>query len=174
MKKIAILILLSTGILFAGQKHTIVDVAIKAGTFNTLVKAVQVAGLDQTLIGEGPYTVFAPTDEAFSKLGPGVLEGLLEDKEALKSILLYHVVPGSLKSSDVLSKEKLTSAEGSIINVSTDKGGMINQSKITATDISASNGVIHVIDQVILPPEKSAAAASCGSKSSCSSKSKTA
>jgi len=164
MKKMTIILILSAGMLFAGQKETIVAVAVKAGSFNTLVKAVQAAGLADTLTGNGPFTVFAPTDEAFAKLAPGVLEGLLNDKEALKSILLYHVVPGKMMASDVLSQEKLISAEGSPITVSSKMGAKVNQSSITATDIKASNGVIHVIDQVIIPPQKATSSSSCSSK----------
>lgn len=163
-KTFLIFSLLASAFLMAGQKNTIVDVAVNAGTFDTLVTAVKEAGLAETLTSSGPFTVFAPTDEAFSKLPEGTLEQLLKDKEALKSILLYHVVPGTLQAKDVLAKTNLTSAEGSLIQVSTQDEARVNGTKILKTDIKADNGIIHVIDEVILPPKKASK-----SKSSCTS-----
>jgi uncharacterized surface protein with fasciclin (FAS1) repeats len=131
----------------------IVDTAV-AGKFNTLVAAVKAAGLVDTLKGPGPFTVFAPTDEAFAKLPAGTLETLLqpENKAKLRSILLYHVVPGRVMAGDVIKLDAAKTAEGQdlIIKVST-RGVMVNNAHVTKTDIEASNGVIHVIDTVLLP-----------------------
>jgi uncharacterized surface protein with fasciclin (FAS1) repeats len=139
---------------------TIVDVAVGAGTFTTLVAAVQAAGLVETLSGEGPFTVFAPTDEAFAALPEGVLDALLleENKELLARILTYHVVSGAVFSADVTTGD-VASVEGSTIAVeATDAGVTVNGANVTAVDIEASNGVIHVIDQVILPADVDVAA----------------
>ena len=121
----------------------IVDTAVAAGNFNTLVKAVQAAGLVDTLKGDGPYTVFAPTDEAFAKLPPGTFEALLNDKEKLTKVLTYHVVPGKLDARKVTSMSKLATVEGSNLPV--------NSISIAATDIETSNGIIHVVDEVLIP-----------------------
>lgn len=132
---------------------TIVDVAVEAGTFTTLVAAIEAAGLVETLSGEGPFTVFAPTDEAFAALPEGVLDALLleENREVLVQILTYHVVSGAVFSADVTTGD-VASVEGSTIAVeATDSGVTVNGANVTAVDIEASNGVIHVIDQVILP-----------------------
>jgi uncharacterized surface protein with fasciclin (FAS1) repeats len=131
----------------------IVDTAI-AGKFNTLVAAVKAAGLVDTLKGPGPFTVFAPTDEAFAKLPAGTLESLLrpENKEKLQSILTYHVVPGKVMAKDVVKLKSAKTVEGRAVSVSTKGGGvMINNATVTKADIAASNGVIHVVDTVILP-----------------------
>jgi uncharacterized surface protein with fasciclin (FAS1) repeats len=138
----------------APAKMDIVDTAVAAGTFNTLAAALQAAGLVDTLKGTGPFTVFAPTDEAFSKLPPGTVETLLkpENKEKLKAILLYHVVSGDVTAAQVV---KLTSAQtvnGQDLKIRvTDGAVMINDAKVVKADIAASNGVIHVIDTVLLP-----------------------
>jgi uncharacterized surface protein with fasciclin (FAS1) repeats len=132
----------------------IVDTAIAAGSFNTLVAAVQAAGLEETLRSPGPFTVFAPTDDAFAKLPAGTVEDLLkpENLATLQSILLFHVAPGSFKAADALAQSPLTSAQGGLLYVSIDGDGPeVNDSKITQTDIAASNGVIHVIDTVLIP-----------------------
>lgn len=132
---------------------TIVDVAVEAGTFTTLVAAIEAAGLVETLSGEGPFTVFAPTDEAFAALPEGVLDALLleENREVLVQILTYHVVSGAVFSADVTTGD-VASVEGSTIAVeAADSGVTVNGANVTAVDIEASNGVIHVIDQVILP-----------------------
>ena len=131
----------------------IVDTAV-AGKFNTLVAAVKAAGLVDTLKGPGPFTVFAPTDEAFSKLPAGTLESLLkpENKAKLQSILTYHVVAGRVMSQDVVKLHSAKTVEGGTIAIKTVNGGvMINNARVTKADIVASNGVIHVIDTVILP-----------------------
>jgi uncharacterized surface protein with fasciclin (FAS1) repeats len=119
-----------------------------------LLAAAEAAGLVETLKGEGPFTVFAPTDEAFAALPAGTLDSLLADPEALKKILLYHVVSGSVKAADVVNLTSADSVEGSPIAIAV-KDGVVylnDAAKVTATDVMASNGVIHVIDQVILPP----------------------
>jgi uncharacterized surface protein with fasciclin (FAS1) repeats len=129
----------------------IVDTAVSAGQFKTLVKAVQEAGLADTLKGKGPFTVFAPTDEAFAKLPAGTLDGLLKDKQKLSQILTYHVVSGKVMAADVKAGDVKT-VQGQSIKVTTSGGNvMINNAKVTKTDIVASNGVIHVIDSVVLP-----------------------
>src|SRR4051794_9378334 len=136
---------------FAASAADIVDTAISAGQFKTLVKAVQEAGLVDTLKGAGPFTVFAPTDAAFAKLPAGTLEALLNDKAKLQKILTYHVVAGEVKAADV-KPGAVKTVEGQSLQVRT-KGGavMVNDSKVIKTDIMASNGVIHVIDTVMLP-----------------------
>ena len=135
-----------------GGKKDIVATAIEAGTFKTLTTALTAAGLVSALQGDGPFTVFAPTDEAFAKLPKGTLEKLLADPEALKSILLYHVVKGSVTASEAMKLDKAETLSGKSIKIKV-KGGnvMINSSKVTAADVMASNGVIHVIDTVLLP-----------------------
>jgi uncharacterized surface protein with fasciclin (FAS1) repeats len=138
----------------------IVDTAVAAGSFDTLVAAVQAAGLVDTLKSDGPFTVFAPTDEAFAKLPAGTVEGLLEDPEALANILLYHVVPGKVMAADVTDGLTAETAQGSTVTFTVADGAVkINDANITATDIETSNGVIHVIDSVILPPADAPAAA---------------
>jgi uncharacterized surface protein with fasciclin (FAS1) repeats len=129
----------------------IVDTAVAAGQFKTLVKAVQAAGLVDTLKGPGPFTVFAPTDAAFAKLPAGTLDALLKDKKKLAQILTYHVVPGKVMAADVKPGDVKT-VEGQNLMVSVQGGNvMVNDAKVTRTDIAASNGVIHVIDSVVLP-----------------------
>ena len=147
----------------AAELKDIVDTAVGAGSFGTLVAAVQAAGLVETLKGEGPFTVFAPTEEAFAALPAGTLEQLLADpKGQLAQILLYHVVPGKVMAADVKDGMSAATAQGSPVTftVSSDGGVMINDAKVVATDIAATNGVIHVIDKVILPPADAAAEAS--------------
>jgi uncharacterized surface protein with fasciclin (FAS1) repeats len=133
------------------QAADIVDTAVSAGQFNTLVKAVQEAGLVDTLKGPGPFTVFAPTDAAFAKLPAGTVEGLLQDKEKLKAVLTYHVVAGKVMSSDVKTG-KVKTVQGSSANLVARGGNvMIDNAKVVKADIETDNGVIHVIDTVILP-----------------------
>ena len=137
----------------AATAADIVDTAI-AGKFNTLVAAVKAADLVDTLKGPGPFTVFAPTDEAFAKLPEGTLEDLLkpENKAKLQSVLTYHVVPGKVMSRDAAKLNSAKTAQGSTINnKATDNGVMVNDAHVVKADIAASNGVIHVIDKVILP-----------------------
>jgi uncharacterized surface protein with fasciclin (FAS1) repeats len=128
----------------------IVDTAVGAGSFNTLVKAVQAAGLVETLKGPGPFTVFAPTDEAFAKLPAGTLEKLLANPAELKKVLTYHVVSGKVMAADV-KPGKVKTVEGSSATLATKSGVTIDNAKVVKTDIACSNGVIHVIDAVILP-----------------------
>jgi uncharacterized surface protein with fasciclin (FAS1) repeats len=130
---------------------TIVDVAVQAGKFNTLVQAVQAAGLVETLSGEGPFTVFAPTDEAFAQIPQETLQAVLADKEKLTAILTYHVVPGRLMAADVVRSTQLQTVQGQSITVSTEGGVRVDNANVIQTDIEADNGVIHVIDQVIMP-----------------------
>ncbi len=134
-----------------GHSKDIVDTAVDAGTFTTLVAAVQAAGLVETLKGDGPFTVFAPTDEAFAALPEGTVEGLLADIPALTKILTYHVVAGKVMSGDLSNNMMATTVEGSDITIMTEGGVTVNGANVVAADIEASNGVIHVIDAVILP-----------------------
>ena len=133
------------------SRGDIVDVAVSAGDFETLVKAVQAAGLVDTLKGDGPFTVFAPTDEAFAKIPPAKLEALLADKEALTRVLTYHVVPGKVMAADVVKIDSAQTVQGQSISIDTADGVRVNDARVVTTDIVASNGVIHVIDSVILP-----------------------
>ena len=136
------------------QAADIVDTAVSAGSFKTLVAAVQAAGLADTLKGPGPFTVFAPTDEAFAKLPAGTVEDLLkpENKDKLVKILTYHVVPGKVMAADVAGKKTMAkSVEGSEITVDGSNGVMVDNAKVVTADVAADNGVIHVIDTVIMP-----------------------
>lgn len=139
---------------FAQMKSDIVDTAVSAGSFNTLVAAVQAAGLVDTLKGDGPFTVFAPTDDAFAALPAGTVENLLkpENKATLVKILTYHVVPGKVMSSDIVGKElSPATVEGSTVDINATNGVMIDGANVVTADIETSNGVIHVIDKVIMP-----------------------
>ena len=138
----------------AAMTKDIVETATEAGSFKTLLTAVKAAGLVETLQGKGPFTVFAPTDAAFAALPAGTLEGLLKDPAALKKILLYHVVSGAVTADKVVGLTSATSVEGSPIAISVKDGSVyLNDSaKVVTPDVMASNGVIHVIDKVILPP----------------------
>jgi uncharacterized surface protein with fasciclin (FAS1) repeats len=129
----------------------IVDTAVSAGQFTTLVAALKKADLVDTLKGAGPYTVFAPTDEAFAKLPKGALEGLLEDKEKLTAVLTYHVVPGRVMAADVKPGNVKTVQGESLAIATKNDRVMVNEARVVKTDIAASNGVIHVIDSVVLP-----------------------
>ncbi|MEI4261142.1 fasciclin domain-containing protein [Roseovarius sp. D0-M9] len=131
----------------------IVDTAVEAGSFTTLVAAVEAAGLVDTLKGEGPFTVFAPTDEAFAALPEGTVDDLLkpENKDQLTSILTYHVVPGKVMSTDLSNDMTAATVEGSDVTIMTEDGVMVNDATVTTADIEASNGVIHVIDTVLMP-----------------------
>ncbi|MBZ5534987.1 MAG: fasciclin domain-containing protein [Acidobacteriia bacterium] len=134
-----------------GQKD-IVETAVAAGNFTTLAKALEAAGLIETLKSAGPFTVFAPTDEAFTKLPAGTLEGLLNDPAKLKSILLYHVVSGKVMAENVMKLKSAKTVEGSSVKISVQGGkALINDANVIRADVMASNGVIHVIDSVILP-----------------------
>jgi uncharacterized surface protein with fasciclin (FAS1) repeats len=130
----------------------IVDTAAKAGSFSTLVAAVQAAGLVDTLKGAGPFTVFAPTDEAFAKLPEGTVEGLLKDIPQLKKILTYHVVSGKVMAADVVKLTSAKTVEGSDVKIDASNGGVkVNNATVATPDVAADNGVIHVIDTVLLP-----------------------
>lgn len=137
------------------KSKNIVETAVESGNFKTLVKALTEAGLVKTLEGKGPFTVFAPTDEAFAKLPKETLAGLLKDKEALKKVLLYHVVSGEIMAKGVVKLKDAKTVEGSNVNIQVKDGKVIiNNSNVIKADIKASNGVIHVIDTVLLPPTK--------------------
>ena len=137
------------------MKKDIVTTAVDAGSFKTLAKALTEAGLIETLKGDGPFTVFAPTDDAFAKLPKGTLEALLKDKESLKKVLLYHVVAGNVTSAEVVKLKDAKTVEGSNVMIKVKDGNvMINNAKVTTADVKASNGVIHIIDTVLLPPTK--------------------
>ena len=133
-------------------KKDIVDTAVAAGQFNTLAAALTAAGLVETLKGKGPFTVFAPTDAAFAKLPAGTVEGLLKDKAKLTKILTYHVVPGKVLAADVVKLKDAKTVQGSTVKIDTASGVKVNNATVVKTDIEASNGVIHVIDTVLLPP----------------------
>ncbi|MEO7137254.1 MAG: fasciclin domain-containing protein [Gemmatimonadales bacterium] len=130
----------------------IIETAVAAGSFNTLAKAIEAAGLTETLKGEGPFTVFAPTDEAFARLPEGTVDALLKDKAKLTAILTYHVVSGKVSSTDVAGMSSAKTVNGQPISIKA-KGGkvMIDKATVIQADIAASNGVIHVIDQVLMP-----------------------
>lgn len=140
----------------AAAANDIVTVARSAGTFNTLVAAVEAAGLAETLMGPGPFTVFAPTDEAFAKLPAGTVESLLlpENLEQLKAILLYHVVSGSVMAADVVTLNEAATVNGAMVTIAVGETGVVlnGTTNVVTTDITASNGVIHVIDSVLMPP----------------------
>ncbi|HSF63591.1 MAG TPA: fasciclin domain-containing protein [Paracoccaceae bacterium] len=137
------------------QTADIVDTAVAAGSFTTLVAAVQAAGLVETLKGEGPFTVFAPTDAAFAALPAGTVENLLkpENKDQLVAILTYHVVPGKVMSTDLSEGLKAATVQGAEVTITLEGGAKVNGATISAADVAATNGVIHVIDAVILPPQ---------------------
>jgi uncharacterized surface protein with fasciclin (FAS1) repeats len=135
----------------------IIDTAVAAGDFKTLAAAVTAAGLVETLKGEGPFTVFAPTDAAFAKLPAGTVEDLLkpENKDQLTAVLTYHVVPGKVMAADVVKLTEAKTVNGAMVAVKVEGDKvMINDATVTGADVAASNGVIHVIDTVILPPSK--------------------
>ena len=149
-------IFLSASALIAGSqpKMDIVDTAVGAGSFNTLVAAVQAAGLADTLKGEGPFTVFAPTDDAFAKLPAGTVEDLLkpENKDKLAAILTYHVVSGKVMAKDVMTMKEAKTVNGGMVMISMDADTvMVDNAKVVQADVECSNGVIHVIDTVIMP-----------------------
>ncbi|HKK14639.1 MAG TPA: fasciclin domain-containing protein [Gammaproteobacteria bacterium] len=132
-------------------KADLVDTAAGAGDFSTLVTAIKAAGLENTLRDGGPYTVFAPTNAAFAKLPAGALQSLLDDPQALAQVLTYHVVPGRVMAADVMGLSSATTVEGRSVAIGTAGGVTVNQARVVKTDILASNGVIHVIDSVLLP-----------------------
>ena len=150
MKKTLIAAVLSLGVAFSVHAKDIVDTAVAAGNFKTLATALTAAGLVDTLKGKGPFTVFAPTDAAFAKIPKADLDALLKDKAKLTAVLTYHVVPGKVMAADVKAG-KVKTVQGSELTISTTGGVMVDKAKVTATDIVADNGVIHVIDSVIMP-----------------------
>ena len=150
MKKILIASVLAFGMTLSAQAKDIVDTAVAAGSFKTLATALGAAGLVDTLKGKGPFTVFAPTDEAFAKIPKADLEALLKDKAKLTAVLTYHVVAGKVMAADVKAG-KVKTVQGSEITISTSSGVSVNNAKVIKTDIVADNGVIHVIDTVIMP-----------------------
>jgi uncharacterized surface protein with fasciclin (FAS1) repeats len=129
----------------------IVDTAVSAGSFGTLVAAVKAAGLVDTLKGAGPFTVFAPTDDAFAKLPAGTVDSLLKDVPKLKEILTYHVVSGKVMAADVSKLKTATTVQGTDVKIDASSGVKINDSTVTTADVAADNGVIHIIDTVLLP-----------------------
>ncbi len=147
--------LAAAGTAFAGSyakpASDIVDTAVAAGDFKTLATALQAAGLIDTLKGPGPFTVFAPTDAAFAKLPAGTLDALLKDKAKLTRILTYHVVSGKVMAADVVKLSEAKTVEGGVLRISTQGGVKVNSANVVKTDVAASNGVIHVVDNVLLP-----------------------
>jgi len=159
MKTIAAALLMGVALVASGfavaadKPKDIVDTAVGAGSFKTLVAAVKAADLVETLKGKGPFTVFAPTDEAFAKLPKGTVEDLLkpENKEKLVAILTYHVVPGDVRAADVVKLKEAKTVQGGVVKIDTTDGVKVNNATVVKTDIVTSNGVIHVIDTVLLP-----------------------
>ncbi len=135
----------------AGSQKDIVDTAVAAGSFKTLATALKAAGLIDTLKGAGPFTVFAPTDEAFAKIPKADLDALIADKAKLTKVLTYHVVAGKVMAADVMKIKEAKTVEGQMVKIDTSSGVKINGAKVIKADVEASNGVIHVIDSVILP-----------------------
>ncbi len=150
MKKTLIASFLAFGMALSAQAADIVDTAVAAGSFKTLATALGAADLVGTLKGKGPFTVFAPTDEAFAKIPKADLDALLKDKKKLTAVLTYHVVPGKVMAADVKAG-KVKTVQGSEVTISTTGGVMVNNAKVVKTDIAADNGVIHVIDTVLMP-----------------------
>jgi len=150
MNKLISAVAVSFCLVSAANAKDIVDTAVSAGSFNTLAAALQAADLVDTLKGSGPFTVFAPTDEAFAKIPKQDLDALLADKAKLSAVLTYHVVPGKVMSKDVKAG-KVKTVEGSSLTVSTMGGVKVDNANVTAVDIVADNGVIHVIDTVVMP-----------------------
>lgn len=145
--------LMGTSALADGHAKDIVDTAAEAGSFSTLLAAAEAAGLVETLKSEGPFTVFAPTDEAFAALPEGTVDSLLQpgNKDQLTAILTYHVVPGKVMSTDLQDDMEAETAQGTTVTIDLDNGVMVEDATVTTADIEASNGVIHVIDKVIMP-----------------------
>jgi uncharacterized surface protein with fasciclin (FAS1) repeats len=142
-----------TGLFMATAPETrnIAEVAQEAGSFNTLLAAVDAAGLTETLSTGGPFTVFAPTDEAFAALPEGTVESLLQNTDALTNVLTYHVVSGKAMSSDVVNLDSVATLQGQSLSIDTSNGVRVNNARVILADIEASNGVIHVIDKVLIP-----------------------
>ncbi|TIO07255.1 fasciclin domain-containing protein [Mesorhizobium sp.] len=153
---VAAAMMLASGVSAFAAEKDIVNTAVEAGQFKTLAAALEAAGLVSTLKGDGPFTVFAPTDEAFAKLPAGTVENLLkpENKQQLTEILTYHVVPGKVMAADVAGLDEAKSVNGKMIDIEVEGSSVrVNDAAVTDADVAASNGVIHVIDKVIMPPE---------------------
>ena len=150
MKSLLIASVLALGLSVSARAKDIVDTAVGAGNFKTLAAALTAAGLIDTLKGKGPFTVFAPTDEAFAKIPKADLDALLKDKAKLTAVLTYHVVPGKVMAKDVKAG-KVKTVQGSELTISTTAGVKVDNATVVKTDIGADNGVIHVIDSVIMP-----------------------
>lgn len=135
----------------AASHKDIVDTAVAAGSFKTLAAALQAAGLIDTLEGKGPFTVFAPTDEAFAKIPKAALDALIADKAKLTKVLTYHVVAGKVMAADVVKLKEAKTLEGQMVKINAASGVMVNDAKVVKADVEASNGVIHVIDTVLMP-----------------------
>lgn len=150
MKKALIACVLAFGMTLSAQAADIVDTAVAAGSFKTLAAALGAAGLVVTLKGKGPFTVFAPTDEAFAKIPKADLDALLKDKAKLTAVLTYHVVSGKVMAANVKAG-KVKTVQGSELTVATSMGVMVDKAKVVKTDIAADNGVIHIIDTVLMP-----------------------
>jgi len=150
LKKALLATVLSLGLAVSAQAKDIVDTAVAAGTFKTLATALTTAGLIDTLKGKGPFTVFAPTDEAFAKIPKADLDALLKDKAKLTAVLTYHVVPGKVMAADVKAG-KVKTVQGAELTITTAGGVKVDNAKVVKTDIAADNGVIHVIDSVVMP-----------------------
>jgi len=147
----AVVFLAAPAIVRAGDHKDIVDTAVAAGNFKTLAAALQAAGLVDTLKGAGPFTVFAPTDEAFAKIPKADLDALIKDKAKLTQVLTYHVVAGKVMAADVTKLKEAKTVEGQMVQINTSKGVQVNDAKVVKADVMASNGVIHVIDTVLFP-----------------------
>jgi uncharacterized surface protein with fasciclin (FAS1) repeats len=139
----------------AGEEKDLIETMTTAGQFSTLLKAAAEAGLTETLKGEGPYTVFAPSDQAFARLPEGTLDSLLKDKTRLKAVLSYHIIPGRVPAADMAKLESTKTLDGRNLTVSTSDGQVVvNKAKVVRPDIKCANGIIHVIDAVCLPPSE--------------------
>lgn len=147
----AVAVLAAPATVRAGESKDIVETAVAAGNFKTLASALTAAGLVDTLKGKGPFTVFAPTDEAFAKIPKADLDALIADKAKLTKVLTYHVVAGKVMASDVATLKSAKTVEGQMVKIDASNGVMINKSKVVKADVQTSNGVIHVIDTVLMP-----------------------
>jgi len=134
------------------REKSIFQTVADAGNFNSLVKAIRAAGLEEPLRDEGPYTFFAPTDEAFNKLPKGTVDSLINDKEKLVAVLTYHIVPGKLMAVDTIRNHSARTVQGAVLHIDTCDGVKVNQAIVVHADIPARNGIIHAIDAVLLPP----------------------
>ena len=148
---VAVTLLVGAASTANAQPKDIVDTAVAAGSFKTLAAALQAAGLIDTLKGKGPFTVFAPTDEAFAKIPKADLDALLKDKAKLTAVLTYHVVAGKVMAADVVKLKEAKTVQGGLVKIDTTNGVKVDNATVVKTDIAASNGVIHVIDTVIFP-----------------------